>query len=494
MRTICILAAIISTLFTSLFAQDVVINGYASLAKNSKVYAFEVIDEITNQRSLLTQTIGNDEGNFSLKIPVKKTKSIIICTGNGRTRMWVDPAQKYTLTFLQPDTTITQNGFVQFWESRIECESNVATNALIGVINIQIANFISSNTYDYLLLKSNTNKAFVQRIRNKNPQSDLAKFGESKDSSIKARSNFYESLSNFETTIKSDLKLVLEQNSFIENYLFCKLSQLKLLTSVTDSYEDMSTRIDLSNPAFCEWVEIFASNYLQPNLNRTEKQTFDSLLQVSMHPEEIINFLNQENKYNLQLDELVFLAALREKYYANEWSSALISRLNQNVIRDSKFESSKILGKNLAQELSEKSQTEISDFTLIDDQGEKWVFGEQCNRNMYLYFFRSSKSSQRDLALLNQLSSKYKNDFHIIAIGMQNSYEEYEKAIKALKLPNIITLYGGNDYRLIEGLGIQSVPYAIQTNSKKKISFNYTPLPSEGIQVKWDEILRKSKK
>ena len=77
MRTICILAAIISTLFTSLFAQDVVINGYASLAKNSKVYAFEVIDEITNQRSLLTQTVGNDEGNFSLKIPVKKTKSII---------------------------------------------------------------------------------------------------------------------------------------------------------------------------------------------------------------------------------------------------------------------------------------------------------------------------------------------------------------------------------------------------------------------------------
>ena len=136
----------------------------------------------------------------------------------------------------------------------------------------------------------------------------------------------------------------------------------------------------------------------------------------------------------------------------------------------------------------------LSDFTLLDDRGENWIFSDQCDRNMYLYFFNSSKTSQRDLALLNQLASKYKNDFSIIAIGMQHSYEDYSKALQSLKLSNLTTFYGGNDYKLIDDLRIQTVPFAIETNSKGKISFNYTPLPSEGIQVKWEEILRKNKK
>ena len=233
---------------------------------------------------------------------------------------------------------------------------------------------------------------------------------------------------------------------------------------------------------------------INPKLSAPEKLKFDSLIQTSVKSEEIIKFLNSENKYNLQLEELIFLTALRNKYYSKEWSASFISRLNQLVLKESKFESSKELSENLEQELSKKTQNEISDFTLIDDQGEKWIFSEQCDRNMYLYFFHSNKSSQRDLTLLNQLASKYQNDFSIIAIGMQSSYEDYQKALQPMKLNNITTLFGGNNYRLIEELGIESVPFAIQTNNKKKITFNYTPLPSEGIQLKWEEILRKNKK
>jgi hypothetical protein len=494
MRTIAILSFLAYSLFTTVCAQEVVINGFAALAKDSKVYAFEVSDGVTNQLSLLAQTDGDAEGNFKLKISVTQTKPLLVCTGNARTRIWVDPKQKYKLTFLQPDTTITQNGFVQFWEARVECETQGTTNGLIGVINNQIAEFISNNTYEYLLLKSNTNKASIQRIRDKNPNSDIVKFTDSKDSTTKAQSKFHESLIAFETKINSECKDVLEKNSFIENYLFCKLSQLKLLTSVSDSYEEMSARIDLSNPAFCEWMGIFASNYLNPKLIGVEKLTFDSLLQAGTKPEEIITFLNKGNDYNIELEELVFLTALRNKYYSREWSAAFVSRLNNTVSSSSKFVNSKNFAKNLEAELSNQSQTEITDFTLFDEKGEDWIFSERCDRNMYLYFFNSSKSSQRDLALLNQLSSKYKYDFSIVAIGMQSTFEDYQKALKPLKLDNLLTMYGGNDYLLINNLHIQTIPFAIETNNKRKFAFNYTPLPSEGIQVKWEEILRKNKK
>ena len=494
MRTIAILSFLAYSLLAPLYAQDVVINGFAILAKDSKVYAYELSDGITNQLSLLSQTLGDENGNFNLSIPVNQTKPLVICTGNAKTRIWVDPKQKYKLTFLQPDTTLTQNTFVQFWESRIECESNVATNALIGLINNQIAEFISNNAYEYLLLKSNTNKASLKRIRSKNPDSDLVKFSETPDSTIKAQSKFYESLTAFEISINNEWETVLKNNSYLENYLFCKISQLKLLTAVSDSYEEMSKRIDISNPAFCEWMDIFASNYFEPNISGEEKQKLGVLLEEGTSTQEIIKLLNSENKFNIELEELIFITAMRNKYYSNDWSASFISRLSQNILRDSKFVSAKTLSKNLEQELSKKTLSEISDFTLIDDQGEKWIFSEQCDRNMYLYFFRSSKSSQRDLALLNQLSSKYKNDFRIIAVGMQSTYEDYLKAVQPLKLSNLTTIYGGNDYLLTDLLGIQTVPIAIQTNNKKKISFNYTPLPSEGIQLKWEEIIRRNKK
>lgn len=494
MRVIAILFFFTLSFFASVYGQDAEINGFASLAKDSKVYAFEVSDGITNQLSLLTQTSGDSEGNFKLKIPLKQTKSLVICTGNARTRIWVDPNQQYKLTFLNPDTTITQNGFIQFWESRIESNSTSTTNALIGLINNRIAEFISNNTYEYLLLKSNTSKASIQRIRDKNPNSDIVKFTDAQDSTNKAESKFNESLLAFEITMKEELKEVIAQNSFIENYLFCKIGHLKTLTSGSDSYEEMSKRIDLTNPAFCEWVELFSRNYLDPKLIKAEKQKFDVLLQESTELEEIIKFLNLENSFNLELEELFFASALRTKYYSREWSEAFVTRLNEVVSASCKSPTAKKIIQNFEKEIKEKSQKQLSDFTLLDDRGENWIFSDQCDRNMYLYFFNSSKTSQRELALLNQLASKYKNDFSIIAVGMQHSYEDYSKALQSLKLSNLTTFYGGNDYKLIDDLRIQTVPFAIETNSKGKISFNYTPLPSEGIQVKWEEILRKNKK
>ena len=113
---------------------------------------------------------------------------------------------------------------------------------------------------------------------------------------------------------------------------------------------------------------------------------------------------------------------------------------------------------------------------------------------MYLYFFNESKASQRDLALLNHLASKYKNDFRIVVIGMNETFESFEKTIASLKLENIEALYGGNDFKLIQDLRIGAVPSAIQTNFKGLLQYEYTPLPAEGIQQKWEEIIRKNKK
>lgn len=494
MKVITSVFLLFSLLFSPVFAQETTINGFAELAKNSAVYTYEVSDGITEQLTLLSESNGNEVGNFSIKIPIKQPKLLLICTSNAKTKIWVDPNQEYKLTFLHPDTTVTQNGFVRFWESRITCKSEATTNALIGKINAEIANFISINAYEYLLLKSNANKSSIKRIHDKNPESDLVKFSEQKDSTLKAQSKFRDSLQAFESTLYNDWKSEIKNNPFIENYLFCKLSSLKLLTLIEDSYVLMTSRIDISNPAFCEWIKNYASNYLNQNLNTNGQQQLEQQLENSTSSEEIINLLSPDSLKSIALEELIFLTALRNKYYSRDWSASFINYLNKIVFSSTKFEVTRTLSKNIEREFQINSKTQLNNFILMDDQSNEWIFSDKCDRNMYLYFFNSSKSSQRDLTLLNQLASKYQNDFNIIAIGMQCSYEDYQKTLQPIKLSNITTLFGGNNYRLIDELGIESVPFAIQTNNKQKISFKYTPLPSEGIQKKWEEIIRRNKK
>jgi hypothetical protein len=78
MRTIAILSFLAYSLLAPLCAQDVVINGFATLAKDSKVYAYELSDGITNQLSLLSQTLGDENGNFNLSLPINQTKPLTL--------------------------------------------------------------------------------------------------------------------------------------------------------------------------------------------------------------------------------------------------------------------------------------------------------------------------------------------------------------------------------------------------------------------------------
>jgi hypothetical protein len=211
--------------------------------------------------------------------------------------------------------------------------------------------------------------------------------------------------------------------------------------------------------------------------------------------EPIIHYLNPDSTHFAQLEELILIAALRKNYYTRSHSPALMKKLLALIQTTSKFETSKQLAKACEIEFTGlKKNSPLPDFTLINSSNDKWQFSEHCDRNMYVYFFNESKASQRDLALLNHMASKYKTDFRIVVIGMQDTFESFEKTTASLKLENMEVLYCGNDFKLIQDLRIGAVPSAIQTNFKGILQYEYTPLPSEGIQQKWEEILRKSKK
>lgn len=480
-----------------LFGQDVTIKGSGAVASNNKVYACFTSDALTQNLSIVAQTTANAKGEFELKIPVKQRENVFLCTSNAQASMWISPKQTYRIEFLNEDSTVIQNSLIRNWEVSIESTGQDVTNGILGQINSAVAQFISDNSYNYLLLNSKQNTASTSRIQENNPKSDLVKFNSKKDSSdfTTAEVNFQTQIEGFENEIQNQLGAYFKKDSFLSNYFFFEVASLKSLTKDPVSLESISQRIDLKNPAFVKWLELMSSNYLNPSLNTRDAQAFRGLLESATKADPIIHYLNPDSTHYPQIEELILIAALRKNYYTRAHSPALMKKLLGIIQSTSVFETSKQLAKACEMEFSGlKKNSSLPDFTLIDRNNDKWTFSEHCDRNMYLYFFNESKASQRDLALLNHLASKYKNDFRIVAIGMHENFEAFEKTVNSLKLEGMEVLYCGNDFKLIQDLRISSVPLALQTNFKGLLTFDYTPLPAEGIQQKWEEILRKSKK
>jgi hypothetical protein len=334
-------------------------------------------------------------------------------------------------------------------------------------------------------------------MQENNPKSDLVKFNSKEDSSkyASAQVNFLAQIESLENKMQSLFGTEFKKDSFLKNYAACEIFTLRLLANSPVNFETASQYIDLKNSAFIEWLELAASNYLNPSLNTRDAQAFTALMESAKSAEPIIHYLNPDSAHFAQLEELILIAALRKNYYTRAHSPALMKKLLGIVQSTSKFETSKSLAKACEIEFSElKKNSVLPDFTLINSNNDKWKFTEHCDRNMYLYFFNESKSSQRDLALLNHLTSKYKNDFRIVVISMHDNFESFQKTIAPLKLEGIEVLYGGNDFKLIQELHIATVPCALQTNFKGVLQYEYTLLPAEGIQQKWEEIIRKNKK
>ena len=480
-----------------LFGQEVTIKGSGIVASNNKVYACFTTDALTQNMNIVAQTTANSKGEFELKIPTKQKENLYLCTSNAQISLWVSPKQTYVVEFLSADTTVTQNGLIRNFEVRIENNSADRTNAVIGEINTEIAKFLSENSFNYLLLNSHQNEAATSRMQENNPKSDLVKFNSKEDSSkyASAQVNFLTQIESLENKMQSLFGPEFKKDSFLKNYAACEIFTLRLLANSPVNLQTASQYIDLKNSAFIKWLELAASNYLNPSLNTRDAQAFTTLMESAKSAEPIIHYLNPDSTHYPQLEELFLIAALRKNYYTRAHSPALMKKLLGIVQSTSKFETSKQLAKACEIEFSGlKKGSVLPDFTLINSNNDKWKFTEHCDRNMYLYFFNESKSCQRDLALLNHLASKYKNDFRIVVIGMHDNFESFEKTIAPLKLEGIEVLYGGNDFKLIQELHIATVPCALQTNFKGVLQYEYTLLPAEGIQQKWEEIIRKNKK
>jgi hypothetical protein len=491
--------SIVFFLFSShfLFGQEVLIKGTGKVASNNKVYACFTSDALTQNLTIVSQTTANAKGEFELKIPTKQKENLYLCTSNAQISLWISPKQTYDVEFLSADTTVTQNGLIRNFEARIENNSSDRTNAIIGQINNEVAKFLSENSYDYLLLNSKQNEAATSRMQENNPKTDLVKFNSKEDSSkyASAQVNFLAQIESLENKMQLLFGSEFKKDSFLQNYAACEIFTLRLLANAPVSLETVSKVIDLKNSAFIKWLELSASNYLNPTLNTRDAQAFTTLMTTAKSAEPIIHYLNPESTHYHPLEELILIAALRKNYYTRAHSPALMKKILSMIQSTSEFETSKQLAKACEIEFSIlKKNSALPDFTLINSNNDKWKFSEHCDRNMYLYFFNESKASQRDLALLNHIASKYKNDFRIVVIGMQDTFESFEKTIASLKLENMEVLYGGNDFKLIQDLRIGAVPSAIQTNFKGLLQYEYTPLPAEGIQQKWEEILRKNKK
>lgn len=492
------IVALVSFVFLNLcvFAQ-VKLTGTASSFPNQTVYIYRLSDALCQLPIFVGTAPTNEKGQFQFEFALNEISEISLRVGDADGHLWCEPNSSYTLRFLEEDLSQAQNSLTHNWDIQLDInESDI--NSLMYAFDSDYTTFITNNYFDYMLLSSSGNAATKERISKQNPNSDLTHSSVPKDSMNveKSSGRFLKSVIQFEKDMHAKFGDYEKANPFFADYIFSKVKELRYTTLHVINEVEFEKHFQLNNPGSAQVLSMLAEYYLRPPMTLVQREELNNYISFEHSSQKVLAFLTRDSVHTyLPMNELMLAASLRQAFFTNLYKKQDVELVLQDLLKTASQPKTKLLCQSILNEVNSlKELRTLPPFTLTDRYGKKWELDKNANRFIYVYFFGSGPDSQRDLAYLNNIADNYYKDIHLVCIGMQKSREEFEKIISAFDNHHLTFLYAGMDQELIRAYQLKMIPAAFFADKDKKLRLNYAPVPSEGIERKFTQILLHSKK
>jgi hypothetical protein len=92
------------------------------------------------------------------------------------------------------------------------------------------------------------------------------------------------------------------------------------------------------------------------------------------------------------------------------------------------------------------------------------------------------------MLLLNKLQEKYKGDIRFIAINMDQDIAALKNYIQENRDQDFTFLFAGNNPEIREIFNLKSLPFALMVDAEGNVMYDYTRLPSEGLNLDLDKL------
>ncbi len=477
-------------------AGEVIIEGKAPESAGKTIAVFIISDYISEKRELMQAVEISANGDFLLNFDVKETRVVLLSITRVEGLIYVEPGKTYHVNFPSEKTAEIK----KFDRTQIELgfENLPANdlNVLIRNFNADFISFINKHFYDFAINEYSGSEAYLKAIGAKTQQSDLYKTAGKADSSKHAVENgFSQVLTNFILDISSKYEQYYSI-AYFEDYVTYSIAELELMAGKNRIafYRDyfMSKSLRLQNPAYMRCFDIFYNNFLT-NQSKEKQSSIAKAINVERNADLLIAiFEGDSTALSGQVRMLAVIKGLNEIYFNKNYSRGSIEQTLNSLGSDSK--ELKFVADNVLSELRKCSEGWLlEDFTLVDQNEQKWRLSEHDDVTTYFLFFASwNNTALKEMQIMKNLKEKYGKNVQFVAINMDDDYETFKKYMQNNKEQKFTYLYAAGDPLITEKFNLRTIPHAVMLDDSGHVMFSFTRKPSEGIQMDFDKIVQMS--
>lgn len=472
----------------NLTAQQVSISGLAADFAGLQAVLFRLADPVSGKREVIELKNISDDGKFSFSFDVKETQSVLVSVSRMEGLLYVEPGHRYDVVFPAAGSADVK----RFDRTEITLDLSKLPqydlNLLIRKFNADYISFINKHYYDFVSDEFRGSDVYRSTLGDKTKKSDLYKMPAAQDSSAK------ETLSDFPQAVAVFFNQVEEKykndfsNVYFKNYVRYALAEIKLLSGLNRSrfYREYfhEQPVLCQNTTYMKTFDTFYKGFFKTDTNAK----IDSLSKLINANGDIQRLSDYYKKDTTALDKdvrmLAVLLNLKASYHDKQYSKSAVLKTIQSITSTSASDFQKQIALNMTEQMKKFDKGYMyEDFTVGDARDEKWRLSEHLDVPTYLFFFATwNAASVKEMLVLEKLHAAYKNDVQIIAICMDDNYDNFKKYLREHKTQKFTMLYGAGDALMSEKYNVRAIPHAVLLNAQGEWMSSHTRRPSEGVE------------
>lgn len=451
-------------IFKPTFAQNIQVNGLAPGDIGKQVQLYTYTDLITYNKELQSIDTVDEKGVFHLSVPVKETQQIIIQIENRYGNLYVQPEYKYGVVFPEKDSTRYIAEYrLQNIDLLVAGKDSTELNALIGSFNAR---------FDSIFWRKNARKIAVAGLHN-----ELDTF--------MLQCNRYYAFSN---------------NKYFQNYRNYTFADLN--ENMGKHRVDLAKRFLLNKPILynhAEYMQFFNLFFHQHIQHITSGKNANEILDILNITADYskLNLLLKNDPYlkNDSLRELVIIKNLFDLYYTPHFKKNVVESLVEQFKTATKNDYHKLIADNVLRSFANIAPGTLApDFNLTDKSGKDINLKSFKGKSVYLDFCSASNPrSLQELKKIDQLVKKY-NQIVFISISIDKDVKTWNSYLKQNPKLSWYLCHYSNNQSLLNAYKVSAANTYFFINKEGYIMQAPALMPSEGIEYKFDEVLKKRRK
>lgn len=374
--------------YSTLFAQQVEIKGFAPEYLGKRIQVLAIQDLFSDKDTVLTESKVDEDSIFSVKFNLSKPQKIYLKAHKNRGFIYAEPNKSYTVFIPERDEYNAYNP--QGNEVQISFYNLDSTdlNSKIIAFDQKITDFIAKNYKRQFI----TTPIFAQKL----------------DTFRREIQKHYEKDTNF----------------FLKTYVKYSIASLDDINYVgyKNRYEKYEFYIN-NNPIlynselYMNYIELFYKKILGRYPTELNTKIYKSILHSS--PSMLSRALSEDVALkNPKLRELIMIRALSEVYYGSEYPKANILTILDSIQRKPLFNDNKIVAKNILFRLTQLSSgMKAPDFYLGMNNNDSITLKSFTGKHLYIQFVDLSlEETQKHIEILKPMYAKYKSHVEFLTI------------------------------------------------------------------------------